>query len=175
MIWRRLQSGFSLMEVALSIGIVGFSFVALLGAFPVGLKQNAASVTESRATQLANHVFASLSSPQPDGSVILCTDSSPQAPALNISSKQPQDFWIYAAYPAAGQPPMITPALNDKAAASTYYLHLSIAPLDSDPAGELGARIARLTIYSTDPRRIKNAGAATSLGGVQFCSIVNTF
>ena len=56
----RSRGGFTLAEVALAIGIVAFAFIALIGVFPVGFTQSRASVEETRATHLAQTIFASL-------------------------------------------------------------------------------------------------------------------
>jgi uncharacterized protein (TIGR02598 family) len=51
---KRLSSGFSLVEIALCLGILGFSMTALIGMLPLGLtafKQAMANTTESEIVQ----------------------------------------------------------------------------------------------------------------------------
>ncbi len=60
----RKQSGasFSLVEVVLALGVVGFAIIAILGVIPVGLKASRGSQDETRAAHIAQSIFASLSS-----------------------------------------------------------------------------------------------------------------
>ncbi len=52
------QRAFSLVEVALSLGIVAFAFVAILGLLPVGLSSNRDALAESRVMNLIQTVVA---------------------------------------------------------------------------------------------------------------------
>lgn len=65
----RVQSGFSLVEVTLAIGIVGFGLIAILGLIPVGLRSGRESVDASRTSLIAqdaiNRTRAALSSNDP--------------------------------------------------------------------------------------------------------------
>jgi uncharacterized protein (TIGR02598 family) len=49
---------FSLIEVMLAMGVVGFAFVALFGMLPVGLKQFSGAVSDLVTTQIAQEVLA---------------------------------------------------------------------------------------------------------------------
>ncbi len=62
---------FSLIEVVLALGIIAFALVAILGMIPVALESNRASIDETRATEIAGQVFATLSS-QPFEAISLC-------------------------------------------------------------------------------------------------------
>jgi uncharacterized protein (TIGR02598 family) len=57
----RSKTGFSLVEVVLAIGVIGFAIVAILGVLPVGLSSSHSSQGETRATQIAQDTFAALS------------------------------------------------------------------------------------------------------------------
>ena len=46
------QRGFSLIEVVMALGIIGFSLVALIGLLPVGLNTQKKSSEEARAVQV---------------------------------------------------------------------------------------------------------------------------
>ena len=52
--------GFSLVEVATSIGVIAFALVALLGVFPLGLENSRFAVGDTRATQILKTVSATL-------------------------------------------------------------------------------------------------------------------
>ena len=57
---RRFSAAFSLVEVVLAIGVIAFAVVAILGLLPVGLSTNHSSQGETRATQIAQDIFAAL-------------------------------------------------------------------------------------------------------------------
>lgn len=56
------QGGFSLVEVVIALGVVGFAIVAILGVVPIGLQTSHSSQDETRAAQVAQAIFSSLSS-----------------------------------------------------------------------------------------------------------------
>lgn len=58
-------SAFSLVEVVLALGVVSFAIVAILGVLPTGLQTGKSSQDETRATQLAQGVLATLASQAP--------------------------------------------------------------------------------------------------------------
>lgn len=53
-----LKAGFSLVEITLSLGLVSFVLVALLGLFGVGLTSSRDSAKETALAQIANQVLA---------------------------------------------------------------------------------------------------------------------
>jgi len=54
---RRRQSGFSLVEVVLAVGVIAFAFVAIMGLLPAGLQQFRQAVDNSVCTQIAQRVI----------------------------------------------------------------------------------------------------------------------
>jgi type II secretory pathway pseudopilin PulG len=54
------QSGFSLVEIVVAMGILTFALVSLLALFPVALETAAESKAETRITQIAQSVYADL-------------------------------------------------------------------------------------------------------------------
>lgn len=54
--------GFSLVEVVVALGVISFAIVAILGVIPTGLKTGRSAQDETRAPQIAQAIFASLSS-----------------------------------------------------------------------------------------------------------------
>lgn len=62
---KRSLRGFSLVEVVIAIGVVSFAIVAILGVFPVGLNTGRSAQNETRATQIAQDILASLVSQAP--------------------------------------------------------------------------------------------------------------
>ena len=59
---RRKASAFSLVEVVLALGVIGFSLLAIIGLLPIGLQSGRASIQETRANHLAEQVFNTLRS-----------------------------------------------------------------------------------------------------------------
>jgi len=54
------SKGFSLVEVALAMGIIGFAIVGVIGLFPTALKTAQKSQRETRATHIARKVYESM-------------------------------------------------------------------------------------------------------------------
>jgi len=54
---RRRQSGFSLVEVVLAVGVISFAFVAILGLLPAGLTQFRQAMDNSIASQIAQRII----------------------------------------------------------------------------------------------------------------------
>lgn len=58
----RSLEGFSLVEVTIAIGIFAFVIVAILGLFPVALRQRSDAALETRAVLVAQQIFESIRS-----------------------------------------------------------------------------------------------------------------
>lgn len=58
----RSSVGFSLVEVTIAIGIFAFVIVAILGLFPVALRQRTDAALETRAVMVAQQIFESIRS-----------------------------------------------------------------------------------------------------------------
>lgn len=54
---RRLQAGFSLVEVVLAVGVIAFAFVAILGLLPAGLTQFRQAMDNSVASQIGQRII----------------------------------------------------------------------------------------------------------------------
>jgi uncharacterized protein (TIGR02598 family) len=52
------RSAFSLVEVVLALGVVGFALLAIIGLLPIALQSDRGSIQETRANHLADAVFA---------------------------------------------------------------------------------------------------------------------
>ena len=61
------RCGFSLVEVALALGIAGFCLIALFGLLPVGINSNRASLEQTAAADIASRVWADIAT-TPQGS-----------------------------------------------------------------------------------------------------------
>jgi uncharacterized protein (TIGR02598 family) len=56
------RAGFSLIEVSMTVGVIAFALVGLLGVLPLALQQSRTCVDETRAAQLARMIFATVES-----------------------------------------------------------------------------------------------------------------
>ncbi len=54
------RKAFSLVEVTLALGVMGFAMLAIFGLLPVGLTSNATAVQQTTATNLATGIIADL-------------------------------------------------------------------------------------------------------------------
>ncbi|MGI8819380.1 MAG: type IV pilus modification PilV family protein [Chthoniobacterales bacterium] len=68
-------SAFSLVEVVLALGVVGFAIVAILGVVPIGLSAGRGAQDESRAAQIAQSILAGLASQKFDAVAIPLFDA----------------------------------------------------------------------------------------------------
>ena len=57
---KKFRRGFSMVEVALALGVVAFAFLTLLALLPAGVKTNRSSVEETRATFILTNLEADL-------------------------------------------------------------------------------------------------------------------
>jgi Tfp pilus assembly protein PilV len=57
---RDFQFGFSLIEVALALGVAAFALVAIIGLIPIGMNSNQASIEQTAAAGLAASLVADL-------------------------------------------------------------------------------------------------------------------
>lgn len=61
----RQKAAFSLVEVVIALGVIGFAIVAILGVLPVGLKTAHSAQDQTRAGQIAQDILSSLASEAP--------------------------------------------------------------------------------------------------------------
>jgi type II secretory pathway pseudopilin PulG len=59
---KRPAAAFSLVEVVLALGVIGFALLAIIGLLPIGLQSGRASIQETRANHLAEQIFSTLRS-----------------------------------------------------------------------------------------------------------------
>ncbi len=93
---RRKASAFSLVEVVLALGVIGFSLLAIIGLLPIGLQSGRASIQETRANHLAEQVFSTLRS-QPFSNVSLISLNS-TAPPIDLSAPNTPATQLHATY-----------------------------------------------------------------------------
>jgi uncharacterized protein (TIGR02598 family) len=123
---RHQGAGFSLVEVVLALGVIAISLVAILGVFPVGLSSNRTSVSDTRAAELANAIFATIDAQSSTFSSVQCYGATLDLTALSTAAADTRTF--YASYSSPNQPVISSdPALVDR----IYSIELKF---DNDPA-----------------------------------------
>ena len=98
---RLARHGFSLVEVALALGIVGFALVGLIGAIPLAASVGQQSIAQGRAASIASTIFTNFRTssfslapyldPAPGASATAAT-------AVNLDTRTTPDSLSYFAY-----------------------------------------------------------------------------
>ncbi|MGI9086679.1 MAG: hypothetical protein ACR2HH_02895 [Chthoniobacterales bacterium] len=108
--------------MVLALGVIGFSLVAILGVFPIGLAANRSSITDTRAAQIANEVTATIDAQCASFSNIDCYGATLDLATLKIGDVQN----LYVSYPSPAAPAISATQTPD----STYTVELQF---DNDP------------------------------------------
>ena len=131
---------FSLVEVALALGIAGFVLVGLIGAIPVASNAGRQSIEQSRAASIAGTIFASLRAGK--FSAVSLADSGTDAINLNTSTS-PSDYRAYfdetvsAASTDARRLHFVTATETLPAAAAVGAVYVITLRLNNNPPGTL--------------------------------------
>lgn len=89
---RQSASGFSLVEVTIAIGIFAFVIVAILGLFPVALRQRTDAALETRAVMVAQQIFESIRSSSSTNQIFLPPLNNMSGSSNSLSSKSLTQF-----------------------------------------------------------------------------------
>lgn len=96
--------GFSLVEITIALGIVAFALVAIMGLFPVAMKNATESQVETRATFIAQSIFSDLEAGPSATNTFLATgpdwSNSGSRQVVNLSA----NGTYYVAYSEEGKP-----------------------------------------------------------------------
>jgi len=132
---RSQKQAFSLMEVVITIGVISFAFVGLLGLFPVALEQSRSCVNETRGAQLARMVFSTLTSESFTSAECFGDSSGGSLDLSTLDASSPPAI-LYASYDGTGQ---VTIVRTDKAPTDATYrieMHFDLVPsVSSSPTG----------------------------------------
>ena len=82
---RTRTKGFSLVEVALALGIAGFALIAIFGLLPVGINSNQASIQQTVATNLTTELISDMRQVPRTASITTNTKLSALSPMYAIS------------------------------------------------------------------------------------------
>ena len=88
---QRADQGFSLVEVALALGIAGFTLAGLIGAIPLASNIGQQSIVQSRAASIASTIFANLRAQKFSAASYL-----DDGPTVNLDSPSSNPTYCYA-------------------------------------------------------------------------------
>ncbi len=105
-------AGFSLVEVALALGVIGFALLAIIGLLGSGVDSNRISIEETRAAAILTMLDADLRNTNPIAGKSAIYGLIP--PYANASATTARAFNPAAGSAGAGQPPLLsTTGLSD--------------------------------------------------------------
>ncbi len=132
---RNRISGFSLVEVALALGMVAFALTAVLGLVPIGLETSRAAINETRAAQIAQRLFTEFQS-QSFTAVTL--------PLYDKDGNLKQNYTPFDLSTAAASSPDVVLRANNNGelfdAATGYFFDPPAKPVDTTPIYFVGLR-----------------------------------
>lgn len=97
------HSGFSLVEIVLALGILSFAIVAILGLFPIAMRDAKDSKNETHAAMIAQLILGQLrSQPVADSSFPIGTNATDSASTWSVRLFNQGNY--YAFYDEAGMP-----------------------------------------------------------------------
>ncbi len=135
--------GFSLIEVATSIGVIAFALVALLGVFPLGLENGRLCVGDTRATQLVKMVATTLESEKFTAAECFSV-AEPALPVLDLTTVGTEgvlsaapDAVLYASYDVTALPRLVRAV--DVPADAIYRVELRFRREKFKPLGSVAA------------------------------------
>lgn len=155
---------FSLVEVVIALGLVGFALIAVLAFFPVGLSSSRSSAGETRAAQLARAIFGTIDSQCATFSSISCYGlSTLDLTSLNTMSETTSSHTLYASYPSPNDPVIS----STQSADAIYTIELRF---DNNPPAALGN--ASVGTGRVNLIEIRVFGTARNEGSLQFIYLV---
>lgn len=120
---RGTQSGFSLIEVVLAIGVIAFALVGILGMFPVAMDAATTSQRETHAALIARTLIADLKA-RPTGFILRGTDpaASAQRVAVDLGSATAQEYFVAFDETGAAMPENISNSQYDAGVEGAAFL-----------------------------------------------------
>jgi prepilin-type N-terminal cleavage/methylation domain-containing protein len=146
--------GFTLVEVALALGVVAFCLVAIFGLLPVGINSNRNSIEQAAANNIARAIVSDLrATPVASGTAAIVT--SPvygfEIPAAGQTGAVPSPQTVFFAESAnatglMGAPPAVTPKpAPDTLSTSVSQYRVSLG-FTAPPTGTRNATVVRLLV-----------------------------
>jgi uncharacterized protein (TIGR02598 family) len=88
-----VASAFSLIEVVLALGVISFAIVGIMGLFPVAMRTGQESQRETRATHIAQQIYADLKAGAPTNTFLATAPGTFQT--VNLANPSPPTQTIY--------------------------------------------------------------------------------
>jgi uncharacterized protein (TIGR02598 family) len=156
--YQQCATGFSLVEVALAVGIISFAFVAILGIFPKAMDASRTSIVETRAAQLARSVFATIQS-QAAANFTNCNCYGKILDLTALDASSP--VMLYAQYPVQTTYSS-TPSPQPIISSSTNSIYTIKLNFNNTPPGFVSAGVANLVTVSVYPQTDTKSSASFS-------------
>ena len=158
------HDAFSLIEVSITLGVMVFALVGLVGVFPLAVEQSRLCVNETRAAQLARMICSTLEGesltaaqcfgPAGGGTLDLSTMTKASAPVI-----------LYAAYDVGTDARIIRASAPPEQVEYLVELRFQPAPVDpSDPTSPIRGQLVNLRITDYPAQK------AVAFEGVEFIS-----
>src|ERR1700730_206086 len=122
---------FSLIEVVVAIGLIGFAMVAILAFFPTGHSSNRSSAGETPAAQVSRAITETINSQCSAFTTINCYGLTLVLSTLSTMAETTGSHVLYASYPSPNQPAISSTKSPD----SIYTIELRF---NNDPSAALG-------------------------------------
>ena len=122
----RSPKAFSLIEVVLSLGVIAFSLVAILGVFPVGLSANRTSISDTRAAQVVAAITATIDAQGGSFNNVQCYGETLKLTDFDTSTTTKT---FYVSYPSLAQP-----VIGNDAASVPDWIYKIDMYFDNDPS-----------------------------------------
>ena len=93
-IFRRPDTGFSLVEVVIALGIVSFAVLAIVGMMPMALKSAQESMRETDSTLIAQRIFSELRTGS-GGNRTVAKDTNNSSQMISLSADSTNNFLAF--------------------------------------------------------------------------------
>lgn len=132
---RNSRASFSLVEVVLALGVIGFAIVAILGVFPIALQSGRSAQNETRAAHIAQNIINSVASQAQTNFTTITLPLPASPPSAPPSSITPID--LSSSTTTLGAPVAVLYAdnngqLSESSAGAAYLVSITT---NSSPSG----------------------------------------
>lgn len=156
-------NGFSLIEIVLTIGVISFALVAILGLLPAAVDSATNSQRETHAALIARTIYTDLTVESKSERFLITDNGKATTPQTeNIDLTKNEDHYI--AYGSDGVPmgSVDAGAYSGGKNDATYFAHVSVKPLDTTSTkvdGLKGLTLIRVIIDTPAAAPQKNRAA----------------
>lgn len=133
--YRKFLAGFSLIEVSMTLAVVAFAMIGILGVLPIAFQQSRSVVDETRAAQLARLVFQTIET-EPFQAAPCFNKNSGEELNLTELNDSSQPVFLYVFYDVRGVATIVRTAVEPPGAEYRIELRFEhvIDPYGPPPA-----------------------------------------